>query len=124
MIGRVNVVFCFVTDMPRAVSFYRSLMETEPAFESSHWTEFFAGGLRVALHLSSPESTAKSGPTGWVPCFECDDLRLLRERVEAAGVRFEREFHDTPSGAILAFADPDGNPLQAIQLGVQAKDLA
>lgn len=124
MIARANVVFCFVTDMPRAVSFYRSLLEAEPTFESSHWTEFGVGGLRVALHLSSPVSAIESGPTGWVPCFECDDLRLLRERVEAAGVQFEREFHDTPSGAILAFADPDGNPLQAIQLGVQAKDLA
>lgn len=124
MIGPVNVVFCLVSDMGRATSFYRSLLESEPTFESSHWTEFLAGGLRVALHLSPSTPTLEGRSSGWVVCFECDDLRLLRERVAASGVPFEREFHDTPSGTILSFTDPDGNPLQAIQLGVEAKDLA
>lgn len=48
-------------------------------------------------------------------CLETDDLDLLRTRLQEAGVECDSEYHETPSGATLAFRDPDGNRLQALQ---------
>ena len=45
------------------------------------------------------------------------NIRALRRALEAAGASIQGEYHDTPSGAVLAFADLDGNPIDCTTQG-------
>ena len=49
---RVNYAIIFVSDMKRAVSFYRDGLGLPLRFESSEWTEFATEGTTLALHTS------------------------------------------------------------------------
>lgn len=95
MAMRWSVVSCPVPDMERALDFYPDVVGLEILSESPYWSEFQAGGVRIALHLGAEETQRG----GWTPCQETDDLDLLRARLEAAGVE----------------CDADGNRLQALQ---------
>lgn len=106
-----SVAWCPVSDMERALDFYRDVLGLEILSESPYWSELQAGGVRIALHLGVEETQRG----GWTLCLETDDLHLLRARLEAAGVECDAEYHETPSGPTMAFRDPDGNRLQALQ---------
>ena len=47
---RVNYAIVFVSDMTRAVRFYRDTLGLLLRFESPHWTEFATDGATLALH--------------------------------------------------------------------------
>ncbi|GIV03181.1 MAG: hypothetical protein KatS3mg015_2011 [Fimbriimonadales bacterium] len=111
MSARWSVVWCPVEDMEGAVAFYRDVLGVEVVSENPYWSELRVGGVRLALHQGG-EGVQKGG---WTVCLEVDDLEDLRKRLEAAGVECASEYHDTPSGPSLAFRDPDGNRLQALQ---------
>lgn len=49
---RVNYAIVFVSDMKRAVSFYRDVIGLPLGFESPAWTEFATDGAILALHGS------------------------------------------------------------------------
>ena len=53
---RVNYAIVFVSDMKRAVSFYRDVLGIPPRFESPGWTEFVTEG---ATHLI-PRTTIRN----------------------------------------------------------------
>jgi hypothetical protein len=63
------------------------------------------------------------GAGGFVVSFLTEDLRELRSFLTEKGIQVG-EFHDTPRGAIMDVFDPDGNRLQAMQLGAKAAELA
>ena len=56
---RVNYAIVFVSDMKRAVSFYREVLGLPLRFESPGWTEFATEGATLALH---PSDGPPSGP--------------------------------------------------------------
>ncbi len=114
----LDTVWCGVTDMDRAVAFYRDLLGLAPGFTSPFWTSISLGKeLQLGLH-----GGGTSGDGGFVVSFLTDDLAALRHSLTAAGVKVG-EYHDTPRGAIMDVFDPDGNRLQAMQLGAKAADL-
>jgi catechol 2,3-dioxygenase-like lactoylglutathione lyase family enzyme len=58
---RVNFAIVFVSDMKRAVAFYRDVIELPLRFESPGWTEFATDGATLALHLTEGPETAPGG---------------------------------------------------------------
>lgn len=121
---RQHTLICQVADMDRAVTFYRDVLGLDPGYTSPHWSEFKMGETRIGLHPSFDGSPVEPDGRGWVLGVATPDIRELRTKLVATGVKVAEGYHDTPSGAVMDFRDPDGNALQAIQLGAKAKDLA
>lgn len=121
MVSAVSTLICQTADMERSRAFYETVLGLSPEYASAYWTSYRLGSVVLGLHPPLAEDAGGKG--GWVVCFETADLRALRERLEAHGVNLPRDYHDTPSGAILDFRDPSGNPLQAMQPGARADDL-
>lgn len=122
MVKRVSTILCQITDMNRAVDFYREQLGLTPGVNSPWWTDFEVGDLKIGLHPPF-EGGAKDVGRGWILGIEVDDVRTLRDRLVSAGVGCGA-YHDIPGGCVIDFADPDGNPIQAMQAGVSSKDLA
>lgn len=122
----VNTLICQVEDMDRAVAFYRDILELPPSYSSPYWTSIPIGGIRIGLHppFEGSEPPYSLPGKGWVVGMQTDDIRALRAKLEAAGAWVMEGYHDTPSGAVMDFRDPDGHALQAMQPGAKAKDLA
>jgi len=116
MVVGLHTLLCEVADMDRAVEFYRDVLGFKAGYISPHWSSLQAGSTNVGLHPPfEREQEARGG--GWVFGLEVEDIRAFRDRLETAGVVCT-DYHDTPSGAIFDFSDPDGNRLQAMQPGV------
>ena len=117
--------WCQVSDMDRAVAFYRDVLGLASKFASPYWSEFDAGnGVTIALHHQlDPGQPLVAQSAGWVLGVQTDDLASLRAKVEAGGGTVVGEYHDTPSGVVLTMADLDGNQFQAIQIGKKTADL-
>lgn len=111
--------------MPRAVGFYRDLLGFPLLYASEGWsTVELADGLRLGLHPPyGPSSEPDAVKPGWVVAFRTPDIQTLRRRLQEAGVRILGDYHETPGGVILEFADPDGHRLQAMQEGARLEDL-
>jgi predicted enzyme related to lactoylglutathione lyase len=126
MVKGVSTVMCQVSDMSRAAAFYRDVLGLTPGVASPYWSDFTAGSVKVGLHppFQGSEAPYSIPGKGWILGFETDDIRDLRARVTQAGVHVSAGYHDVPGGAVMDFEDPDGNSMQAIQLGITSKDLA
>jgi predicted enzyme related to lactoylglutathione lyase len=121
MVVGLHTLLCEVEDMDRAVEFYRDVLGLTASYISPHWSSLNAGAMRVGLHPVFEDAPKASGG-GFVFGLEISDIRGFRSRLEAAGVECS-DYHDTPSGALFNFVDPDGNRLQALEPGVMRKDL-
>jgi catechol 2,3-dioxygenase-like lactoylglutathione lyase family enzyme len=123
MVKGIHTVLCQVSDMNRSVKFYRDILGLTPGVESPYWTDFLLGGTRIGLHPPFGGTTpAVSG--GWILGLQVDDLPALRRTLSESGFSTENQYHDTPSGCVWDFHDPDGNPIQAIQVGTKSSDFA
>jgi lactoylglutathione lyase len=73
---RVNYAIVFVSDMTRAVAFYRDAIGLPLRFQSPGWTEFATGGATLALHLTEGADTPPGGcrPGLSVPEVDPDGL--------------------------------------------------
>ena len=56
---RVNYAIIFVSDMKRAVAFYRDVLGLPLKFESPGWTEFATDGATLALHAAKATAPAR-----------------------------------------------------------------
>lgn len=124
MLKSVHTLICQVSDMDRAIAFYRDVLGLTPGYLSPHWSDFKLGEIRIGLHppFADPPQGSKAG--SWVIGVQTDDIVTLKKTLTSAGGYVVDEYHDTPSGVVLDFQDPDGNALQAIQLGVTAMSLS
>ena len=89
---RINYAIVFVSDMKRAVSFYRDVIGAPLKFESPGWTEFATDGATLALHQSGnakPEGedpqTLSAGRCR--PGFSVLNLDQFHKRMLDNGVR-------------------------------------
>lgn len=125
MVKGPATTWCYVSNMDRAVAFYRDLLGLEPSHVSPYWTAFQLGGMRLGLH---PAVAGNEGPhgiygKGWFLGLEVDDIRALKSALKSAGVEVKGDFHDVPGAVVLDFLDPDGNTLEAYQPGITVADL-
>lgn len=125
MVKGPSTTWCQVSDMDRAVKFYRDVLGLRPGYTSLYWSDFEVGPIKIGLHpkLDGAEEPLAIVGKGWYLGLETEDLRSLRSVVESSEGAVVGGYHDTPAGAVLTITDPDGNPIQVMQVGAKASDL-
>ncbi|MCJ1714592.1 VOC family protein [Curtobacterium sp. VKM Ac-2922] len=107
----VAAVWVPVTDMARAVAFYRDTLGLEVTSQDDDWSEIDANGLRIGLNAR--ESASASSDGGAVVSFQPDgsiedEVATLKQR----GADIQGEISEHPWGKIVPFKDSEGNDLQ------------
>lgn len=123
MITGIHTILVQSSDMDRSVAFYRDVLELVPGYASPYWSEFSLGSQRLGIHPVMGSGPMGRPMTGSIVGVATLDILSLWTRLKAAGTWVSDSLHDTPSGVVLDFCDPDGACFQAIQVGVKAADL-
>lgn len=116
MITGFRDIYYNVTDMKRAVAFYRAL-GLEPAYEDDYWTTMTMGALNLGLHWSEGESIPSTPrdshgqACGGTLTLQSDDIKADRKLLESLEAKILGEA-DAPWGHMLVFEDLDGNVLK------------
>jgi predicted enzyme related to lactoylglutathione lyase len=107
----VATVWVPVSDMDRALAFYRDVLNLDVRMQESDWSEVDAGGLTIGLNARESASGSSSG--GAVISFQPESgLDAEVERLKGQGVEFTGEISDHEWGRIAPFRDTEGNDLQ------------
>lgn len=110
---RVSDAIILVSDMKRAVKFYRDVLELPLRFETPGWTEFATEGATLALHASERPDSAKDNPLQ-VPAGRCRpglsvaDLDQFHRRMVEMKVPCVQEPKELFGARIAQYLDPDG----------------
>jgi catechol 2,3-dioxygenase-like lactoylglutathione lyase family enzyme len=99
-------VVLYVSDMDRAIGFYRDTIGLELDVESESWTTFRTGGCTLALHLVAVRRSGVGEPD---PTFVVADAAAERERLAAADVVVTQIREPAPGVRVFDLRDPDGN---------------
>src|SRR5438309_1622285 len=110
-IGQIGL---FVSDLEKAVAFYRDALGLKHLFSAPPGLAFFAAG-NVRLMLSRPEKPDSERFTS-VLYFKVPDIKGTRDALAARGVTFEAEPHRVAKMPdhelwMAFFRDPDRNLL-------------
>lgn len=110
---RLSYAIIFVSDMKRAVAFYRDVLGLPLKFESSHWTEFATDGATLALHVSEGPNPEQDAPQRLSagrcrPGLGVADLDAFHKRMVEKNVPCIQEPKETFGARIAQYADPDG----------------
>jgi catechol 2,3-dioxygenase-like lactoylglutathione lyase family enzyme len=115
IVKQLDHVYYWVTDMDRAVDFYRNALGlTLVRREGDSWAQFDAGGRQFALH-GAVDGRPAPPPGGAAAVFSVDDLDRARSVLSERGVRFGHEGEVVGFARFAAFEDPDGNTVQLIE---------
>ncbi len=121
MAPKLAYAILFVSDLERAIDFYRDLIGLPFRFSNESYAEFATGGAKFALYARShlPEligRKAPMGPPAWPQgevAFLVDDPDAEHARLIKAGVEVLAAPTDRPWGErTLHLADPDGNVVE------------
>jgi lactoylglutathione lyase len=110
---RVNYAIVFVSDMKRAVSFYRDVIGLPLKFESPGWTEFATDGATLALHASEASDSERDNPRQ-APAGRCrpglsvPNLDAFHKRMLERNVPCIQEPKETFGARTAQYLDPDG----------------
>jgi len=110
---RVNYAIVFVSDMKRAVSFYRDVIGLSLRFESPGWTEFATDGATLALHANEVSSSERDNPQR-VPAGRCrpglsvPNLDEFHQRMVERSVPCIQEPTEAFGARVAQYLDPDG----------------
>ena len=115
MLGPLDHVYYWVSDMDRAVKFYEDVLGLGLLRrDSSNWAELDAGGVRLALHGAIDGRPLEVG--GATAVFRVDDLEAAKAELEARGAEFDEHVGEVEGFARFAsMRDPDGNRVQIIE---------
>jgi lactoylglutathione lyase len=109
---RVSYAIVFVSDMKRAISFYRDVIGLPLKFESPGWTEFATDGATLALHASSaapaPDDSKQSPAGRCRPGLNVANLDEFHANMIAKNVVCIQEPKEVFGARIAQYADPDG----------------
>lgn len=124
VVKSICTVLCQVSDMDRAVAFYRDVLGLTPGHVTPYWSDFQVGSVRLGLHppFQGSEPPYSSPGKGWIVGIDVDDIRALKAQLVANSTEIAGDFHDVPGGVILDFRDPEGNNLQAVEYGTRTAD--
>lgn len=107
----VATVWVPVSDMKRAVAFYRDTLGLTVTSEDDDWSELDAGGLMIGLN--GREDTHGSSSGGAVITFQPDgSIESELDDLRSRGADIQGEISDHEWGRILPFKDSEGNDLQ------------
>ena len=100
---RVNYAIIVVSDMRRAIGFYRDQLGLPLRFESPDWTEFNTEGATLALHSSNGGTAGTARPGFSVP-----DLNAYHARMTGLGITCVQPPKNVFGARIAQYVDPDG----------------
>jgi catechol 2,3-dioxygenase-like lactoylglutathione lyase family enzyme len=112
-----------VSDVARAVAFYRDLLdftleeETLPAFARVRRgdLDLWLSGATSSGARKMPDGR-KPAPGGWSRfVLEVEDLDAFVARLKNVGVTFRNEAVSGPGGKQILLNDPDGNPVELFE---------
>lgn len=112
---KVDCAVVFVSDMKRAVAFYRDALGLPLKFESPGWSEFATEGTTLALHPAghTPAGTCQPG-------FMVEDINEFHRQMQTRGVRCLQPPKAQDFGGVLAvYTDPDGLAFSVTELPKQ-----
>ncbi len=105
MATKLIYVIEFVSEMDRAVKFYRDVIGLPLKFQSPGWSEFATGEVTLALHPASAKNPAGKMEMG----FSVPDLGQFHTEMRGKGVEFPMPPTKQEFGAMLAqFVDSEG----------------
>jgi len=106
----IDLVYLFVQDMDRAVSFYETTLGLRLHFRAGNdWAQFETGTIPLGLHGVRPGEAMEPGGTIG---FTVDDLDAATTGLKAKGVAIDHEGGGEDGRQRFAtFTDPDGNVL-------------
>lgn len=94
----------YVTEMERSLSWYRTVLGTDPSVAGTHWTSFAVGDGQLALHIT--EQAHDGGPVE-LSLIATEPLELIAQRVGTTDSIADEAF-----GRSLKVTDPDGTVVQ------------
>lgn len=114
VVTQLDHVYYWVSDMERAVRFYREVLGLPlVSQQGDNWAVFDAGGRQFALHrVVDGHPTTPGGATA---VFSVDDLDRARSVLSERGVAFGHEGDVEGYARFASFEDPDGNTVQLIE---------
>jgi predicted enzyme related to lactoylglutathione lyase len=107
---KISVVLIGVTDMRRAVRFYRDVVGLPVKFQTEEYTEFATHGAVLAL-----EKRNEVIATGPAFTFPTKDVRQDYEQFERAEVRFWKKLSEESYGWVMMPEDSEGNIFEIVQ---------
>jgi catechol 2,3-dioxygenase-like lactoylglutathione lyase family enzyme len=118
IIEGLDLVFYWVSDLGRSVSFYRDILGLSLVRQDAEsWAEFDAGGRRFALHtVGEGQAVARGGATA---VFGVSDLDSAKAVLSASGVASVHDGDVEGYARFTSFLDPDGNVFQLIEYARQ-----
>ncbi len=109
MIHGTAAVWLPVSDMEKALTFYRDRLGLKELQSESDWSMLDANGLRLGLNANE----SPRGDGGAVIAFQPrGGLDEAVQELRSGGVEVPGEISEHPWGRIATFKDPDGNDLQ------------
>jgi len=110
---RVNFAIIFVSDMKRAVLFYKDIIGLPLKYETPEWSEFATEGATLALHKSdvdkrSGDDNKKVPPGRCRPGLSVPNLNEFHKRMIGNDVECLQEPKDVFGVMIAQYIDPDG----------------
>jgi catechol 2,3-dioxygenase-like lactoylglutathione lyase family enzyme len=112
MTAAVSQVIVLVSDMTRALRFYRDALGLESVTESATWSELRAGGVSLGLHAGREPSVA--GRTNGVDagtlaiCLTVPDLARTCQELRAIGIEVDGPNVLVELPPMATLYDPDG----------------
>jgi predicted enzyme related to lactoylglutathione lyase len=111
-VGPLIEVILYVSDMERAVRFYRDVLAIAGItpeiadYSDEFWVVFDTGSCKLCLHGGGQQDRGSDAPK---IVFQIDNIHAEREFLLAKGVSLEPVF--SPAAGILVCngTDPDGN---------------
>ena len=111
--ARIGQISLNVSDVERAVTFYRDMLGLRFLFQVPKMAFFDCAGIRLLLGTPEPPQVFKQGSNLY---FQVNDIHGLHRKLSARGVSFLGEPHlvaqlEQASLWMVFFRDPDGNTL-------------
>ena len=103
----VDFIMYPVSDMARAVEFYRDLLGVRQEVASPDWVEFDCGNVTLALMKSEDPGARRVGRLA----LAVEDLDAAYAELKARGIAGLKEPMDFGVCRAIELSDPDGNPL-------------
>jgi catechol 2,3-dioxygenase-like lactoylglutathione lyase family enzyme len=107
---KIAVVIVGVTDMPRAVDFYRSKLGLPLKFQTPTYSEFKTRG--AVLALEKRDEVHGNGPSFTLPT---ENAKRDRETLRRRKVKFWKELSKEPYGWVMMAKDSEGNVFEIVQ---------
>ena len=106
-------VTVMVTDMDRAIDFYKSIGLQLKQRWNNHYAQVSAPGVVIGLHPAEKPGNANTSVSIG---FGVENLDEVKTKLNELNVKFD--LGGDKAGDILSFRDPDGTPLYFMQLRI------